>query len=162
MRKLNWLAPLLVLGSAATIMMAQEQPAPRPHGMMGQAIMDSEMMARMDSMDARLDRLVAKMNAATGSGKTTAIVNVVGELVEQHKAARRHMVQRMQVMMRPGGMMEMMGDGMPGMGDAPGMQGIQGMLQSMQGMMRGMQGTRPDSAPVAPDSVDHAKHHPDQ
>jgi hypothetical protein len=53
-----------------------------------------------DSADARLDSLVAAMNAAKGDRKVKAMAEVINELVAQRKAMREHM----RTMMRSGGM----------------------------------------------------------
>ncbi len=57
-----------------------------------------KMMAEMESMDAKLDSLVAAMNAATGDNKVDAIAAVLEELVGQRKVMRekmQHMIQGM-------------------------------------------------------------------
>ena len=67
-----------------------------PHTRMG--AMDMPMMH--DSADARLDSLVAAMNAAKGDRKVKAMAEVINELVAQRKLMREHM----RTMMRSGGM----------------------------------------------------------
>jgi hypothetical protein len=101
---LIWLAGALLVASPAS---AQQQPG-RHHGdttkaMRGQP-MTRETMMRMDSADARLDRLVSEMNRATGPRKVQAMVAVINELVAQRKAMRAHARQ----MMEGGGMMQKM------------------------------------------------------
>jgi hypothetical protein len=66
------------------------------------------MMARMDSMEARLATLVAEMNAASGSKKTNATAAALTQLVANHTAMRGHMQQ----MMMSGPMGAGMGAGM--------------------------------------------------
>jgi hypothetical protein len=77
-------------------------PAPKMEmpgaGMMEEKKMDEammarhhEMMARMEAMDAKLDDLVKKMDAARGSKKADAVAAVVSELVRQRKEMREHM-----------------------------------------------------------------------
>ncbi len=50
----------------------------------------------MDSLDARLDSLVSRMNAATGDRKVTAMAEVVNELVAQRRIMRQRMPSRME------------------------------------------------------------------
>jgi hypothetical protein len=92
-------------------------------------------MQMMDSLNARLDTLVSRMNQASGNRKVTAMAEVINELVAQ----RRIMHARMRQMMESGeGMMRMMGEPAPAGGPAPA--------------------PRPDSAPA--DTAGHAGHHP--
>jgi hypothetical protein len=99
-----------------------------------------EMMAKMEAMDARLDDLVKKMNAATGSRKSDAVAAVVNELVAQRKQMREQMMGMMPEMMKH--MSDHMRRGM-----------MKGMDDSMAEcpMMKGM--TSGKDA--------HAGHHPD-
>jgi hypothetical protein len=97
---------------------APTAPAPMPamagHGHQmgpGAGMMSAEhkaMMARMDSMEARLATLVAEMNAASGSKKTNATAAALTQLVANHTAMRAHMQQ----MMMAGPMSAGMGAGM--------------------------------------------------
>lgn len=89
----------LALGAPA--LAAQQPVSPhmpqRPHsGMM----MDSAAMAghmRMsDSLDARLDTLVGRMNKATGDRKMAAMADVINELVAQRRAMTAGMHRMMQ------------------------------------------------------------------
>ena len=57
--------------------------------------------AMMDSMDARLDQMVLKMNSAKGSGKVDATAAVLTEMVNQRKAMRAMMQQMHQQRMSP-------------------------------------------------------------
>ena len=130
---------VLAFGLMAGGLMAQAPDAPKKpmpmmggdeKGMMGGKMMDEckammakheDMKAEMASMDARLDSLVAAMNAATGSEKVDATAAVVTEMATQRKAMRDHMMvmgpQMMQHMMHMGKM-----EGMKGMPDCPMMQ----------------------------------------
>ena len=63
--------------------------------------MHEEMMAEMKVGDAKLDALVAQMNAATGPGKVDAVAAVLNELVRQQKAMHQHM-EHMHAMMGRG------------------------------------------------------------
>jgi hypothetical protein len=56
--------------------------------------MQQQMMA-MDSMNARLDTLVQRMNRASGNAKVSAMAQVINELVSQRRAMQRHMHQMM-------------------------------------------------------------------
>jgi hypothetical protein len=113
----------LALGAAGGL--AAQQPG-RP-GM-------ADQMQMMDSLNTRLDSLVARMNNATGNRKVTAMAEVIHEMVVQRKA----MQERMHKMMGGrDGMMKMMADSAPVPPNA---------------------GARPDSA--AADTAGHAGHHP--
>ena len=46
----------------------------------------------MADADAKLDALVAKMNAATGAPKVDAIAELLTALVQQHKSMRERMM----------------------------------------------------------------------
>lgn len=67
-------------------------------GNMGMGNMEAH-MKMMDAADARLDSLVTRMHAATGSAKTGAMERVLDELIAQRKMMRAHMMQ-MQSMMQ--------------------------------------------------------------
>jgi len=66
------------------------------------------MMADMAAMDARLEALVVKMNAATGDAKVNAIAETVTALVREHKSMRDGMMRMHGQMMggMQGGMMK--------------------------------------------------------
>jgi len=96
----------------------------------------------MDANDATLNRLVAQMNAATGTQKTDAMAAVIAELVAQEKQARHQMMSMEPEMMRH--MMAHMKSGT-----------MAGMEQSMK-MCPMMQSG--DTAKG--EDEDHAKHHP--
>jgi len=134
------LTSLLLVPPAAAL---QSVPGPQvaPHSMSGEKKMEEsmmahhkEMMARMEAMDARLDELVKKMNAATRSRKADAVAAVVNELVAQRKQMREHMMAMQPKMMKH--RMEHMQTGM-----------LKGMADSMSGcpMMKTMPGSQPDS-----------------
>ena len=124
---------VLAFGVVAGGLMAQAPDAPKkPMPMMGDKAMDEckammakheAMKAEMASMDARLDSLVAAMNAATGSQKVDATAAVITEMATQRKAMRDHMMvmgpQMMPHMMHQG---HMGMEGMKGMPDCPMMQ----------------------------------------
>ena len=136
---------LVSLVGAATL--CAQQPVPPPPaaqkmemsekpGMPGK--MDESMMAHQ-AMDARLDELVKKMNAANGSRKVDAVAAAVNELVAQGKQMREHMMAMHPEMMKH--MMEHMRMGM-----------MKGMDDSMAEcpMMKSM----------APAKDPHSEHHP--
>lgn len=84
------------------------QPAPDAKADDAQAKGMPMMMADMAQMDARLEALVVKMNAATGDAKMTAIAETVTALVQEHKAMRDGMMRMHGQMMggMQGGMMK--------------------------------------------------------
>lgn len=70
----------------------------------------ADQMQMMDSLNARLDSLVARMNRATGDRKVAAMAGVINEMVAQRKA----MQARMHKMMGGrDGMMHMIADSAP-------------------------------------------------
>ena len=74
--------------------------APGGMGMMGGGGAMGPMMQRhqamMDSMDARLDQLVLRMNTTKGSAKVEATAAALNEMVTQRKAMRTMMHQMQQ------------------------------------------------------------------
>jgi predicted phosphoribosyltransferase len=62
-------------------------------------------MQMMDSLDARFDTLVSRMNGATGNSKVTAMAAVINDLVAQRKVMQEYMRQMME---SREGMMRMM------------------------------------------------------
>jgi len=62
------------------------------------------MMARMDSMEARLTTLVTEMNAASGSKKTNATAAALTQLVANQTEMRQHMHAMMMSMEKGDGM----------------------------------------------------------
>lgn len=82
--------------SAGQTLLAAEQTAPAPAQpgatkMQDMSKMHEQMQADMAASDAKLDQLVAGMNAAAGEAKVAAIAEVVNELVRQQKAMHAHM-----------------------------------------------------------------------
>ena len=57
------------------------------------------MMSRMKSNDAKLDELVRKMNAATGTAKTDAMAQLLAALVDDRRNACEPMMANMMSMM---------------------------------------------------------------
>jgi hypothetical protein len=117
--------------------LAAQQPAPRQQpdssGMPGASAMAAQQMQMMDSLNARLDTLVSRMNRATGNRKVTAMADVINELVAQRKVMQDRMRQLME---SREGMMHMMGRPAPAGRPAP----------------------TPDS--TSADTAGHAGHHP--
>jgi hypothetical protein len=134
MRIVRFGAGLAALMVSAHALAAQQPPQPdrRPGGMTGKSGMAAQMQM-MDSLNARLDTLVSRMNRATGNSKVTAMAAVINELVAQRKAMQGHMRQMME---SRDGMMPMMKEPTAGEHRAPGV----------------------DSTPA--DSAGHAGHHP--
>jgi hypothetical protein len=102
---------------SAPMATAQQPTNPHPpgHGQarpMGRMEMADHMRA-MDSLNARLDTLVSRMNRATGNRKVAAMADVITELVAQRQAMHAQMRQMMQA---HSGM-----QGHPGMNAHPGM-----------------------------------------
>ena len=64
-------------------------------------------MQRMDSLEARLDSLVSRMNHAAGNQKIAAMAAVINELVAQRRAMREHMRQMMESPLTAGGKVEL-------------------------------------------------------
>jgi hypothetical protein len=112
--------PLVVaLALSAQVSAAQQPgqpppPAHRPGAMMDTAAM-AEHMRMMDSLNARLDTLVKRMNRATGNKKVTAMADVINELVAQRRMMQAHMREMMES--RPG--MHEMGEPAPAKGRPP-------------------------------------------
>jgi hypothetical protein len=119
--------PVLLVSfvGALTLWAQQPTPAPAPPAhkmempgksgtmdMTCEAMMahHKEMMAKMEAVDARLDGLVKKMDAAKGSKKADAVAAVVNELVAQRKQIREQMMTMQPEMMKH--MMEHMKMGM--------------------------------------------------
>lgn len=126
-----------IIGGLATLaltssMLAAQQPgAATPDRQPGMASNQMSMMM-MDSLNHRLDSLVARMNQASGNQKVQAMAAVINELVAQRKA----MQDRMHQMMERGGMTGMMTDSTSTRRNPP---------------------VTPDTAA---DTTDHAAHHP--
>lgn len=93
---------ILAIGTAGLACRQQEQPdrqdstpdgMPMQHGMMMENM--QRHMQMMDSMDARLDTLVSRMNRATGEARVTAMAQVINEMVSHRKQMQEHMRQMM-------------------------------------------------------------------
>jgi Spy/CpxP family protein refolding chaperone len=139
MRIVRFGAGLAALVLSAHVWAAQQPTAPpqpdrRPGGMTGASGMAAQMQM-MDSLDARFDTLVSRMNGATGNSKVTAMAAVINELVAQRKGMQEHMRQMME---SREGMMRMMQEPPAGPRPAPT--------------------PRTDSTPA--DTAGHAGHHP--
>lgn len=108
---------LAALALSAHLLLAQ-QPEQRPgqpsDSMMGMSGTMRQHMRTMDSLNARLDTLVSRMNRATGNKRMAAMADVINELVAQRKAMQKHMRE----MMQPGGGMRMPRTGAPAPADA--------------------------------------------
>lgn len=55
----------------------------------------ADQMRMMDSMNNRLDSLVARLNRAAGASKVAAMADVINELVAQRKVMQERMHQMM-------------------------------------------------------------------
>jgi hypothetical protein len=93
----------ILIGVASTLLLASSAAAQQPGGqhgdsmnaMRGKGMTNQMMVSRMDSADARLDRLMSTMNASTGDKKVQAMAAVLNELVAQRKMMRMHARERM-------------------------------------------------------------------
>ena len=101
--------------------LAAQQPGPPPQHGQGTEMSDRASMAdqtrMMDSLNHRLDSLVAGMNRVTGAGKVAAMAEVINELVAQRKVMQERMHQMMEGRK---GMMRMMEDSAPVAADTAG------------------------------------------
>jgi hypothetical protein len=90
---------LAALALAAPRLAAQQPGPPQVSPHRAQGMTDSATMAnhrRMnDSLDARLDTLVNRMNKATGDRKVSAMAEVINELVTQRRAMKADMHRMM-------------------------------------------------------------------
>src|SRR5580765_1807376 len=105
---------LIALTQPAHAQSAAAAPVARPqqdHQAMQMPMMDMQQkMAEMKAMDARLDALVTKMNAAKGTLKVDAIAELLTTMVQTHKAMHEEMMQMHdQMMMQMHGQMAMPG-----------------------------------------------------
>ena len=133
-----WLAAVFVaLVFSTQLLQAQETDSsgsmgPGAKGMMMGPGMP---MAAIDSMNARMDALVGRMNRATGNAKVTHMAQVINEMVSQRKAMQAHMRAMMQ--------------------------SYHGMMQPGQQSNRTETARpKPASDSVAADTAGHAEHHP--
>ncbi len=88
--RMRWMAAAVLVVAVLTAWGAAQQPQPAAPDMMK---MHEQMMAEMKANDAKLDALVAQMNAASGPARVDAVAAVVTELVRQQKAMHQHMGQ---------------------------------------------------------------------
>jgi hypothetical protein len=93
---------MALLAVSAQMAFAQQPASPHPQhghpgGRMSMSAMALQHQRMMDSLNARLDSLVTRMNQATGDRKIAAMADVINELVAQ----RRGMSQQMRRMLRP-------------------------------------------------------------
>jgi hypothetical protein len=124
--------------------LAAQHPNQAPRDTVRRETMGMDMrqqMRVMDSMNARLDTLVGRMNRSTGNAKVGAMAQVISELVSQRRAMQTHMQQ---MMMRSHGkprgdhmMMEMHSDSAPVQTRKP----------------------KPDGQAPGTDTSGHAEHH---
>jgi len=79
-------------------LLSAQQPAQPDRGrmMMGDTAVAQQEMRMMDSMNLRLDSLVARMNKESGNKKVAAMAEVINELVAQRRAMQEHMRRMMQ------------------------------------------------------------------
>ena len=96
--------------------------AAKDHAMMAER---EKMMAYMKAADLRLDDLVAKMNAASGTEKAAATAIVVTEIVTQRRTMQAGMMNIQHEMM--GHMMKHMQAGKESMASCPMMKHMGGM-----------------------------------
>jgi hypothetical protein len=120
-----------VVISAVPVLAAQTPQAPHQHAATDKAKPPSDMAAKCQAMmvereqmmtdmkagDQRLDDLVAKMNAASGTEKVAATATVVTEMVTQRRTMRGVMMKMQHGMM--GHMMEHMQAGKDSMAMCP-------------------------------------------
>ena len=135
-------AGLMAQAPASPPMMGAEKK-----GMMGGNMMEEckammakheSMKAEMVSLDAKLESLLAAMNAAKGNKKVDATAAVINEMAAQRKAMRDHMMA-----MGPQMMQHMMQHGRMGM--------MEGMTNSMSSC--------PMMQPATPEGGEQPKHH---
>ena len=135
MRIVRFGAGLAALVLSVHVVAAQQPTPPQPRDRMtGKSEMAAQMQMR-DSLNARLDTLVSRMNKATGNSKVTAMAAVINELVGQRKVMQEHMRQSME---SREGMMRMMKEPAAGAPPAP----------------------TPGADSLPADTAGHAGHHP--
>jgi len=94
---------LAVFVSKPVHVRAQQPAAPATADMHAHMAAMMDMMSRMKANDAKLDELVAKMNASNGSMKIDAMTQLLTALVEERRTMNMPMMGNMM------GMMNMMG-----------------------------------------------------
>lgn len=110
--------------------------------------MRQEMMADMNAAAAKLDGLVAMMNAVDGVKKVDAMASVITELVAQQKTMRHRMMS-----MQPGMLQHMMAHMNAGTMD--------GMQKSMSMCPMMKEAGDSGAGEVKEGQSDHEKHHPE-
>ena len=123
----------LIIGLAALAFGAQSLAAQQPKDAAGQQ------MQMMESMNARLDSLVGRMNRTSGNAKITAMAQVINELVAQRRAMQNHMHK----------MMEARG-------------GMTGRDTTMKRTSKSVPPQTPSPGAPGADTSNHTEHHPDQ
>ena len=83
-----------VLASAALAFAAAAQPAPGEAPKEGPGFRE-QMLRRQQEDTARLEELVARMNAAKGEARVDAIAAVINEMLAQRRAMVAHMREMM-------------------------------------------------------------------
>ena len=111
------IAALAALALSAQVSAAQQPGPPQPPDQRPGTPGMAAQMQMMDSLNARLDTLLSRMNRATGNRKVAAMADVINELVAQRKMMQQHMRQMMES--RQGMMMHMMGEPAPAEGRRP-------------------------------------------
>jgi uncharacterized protein involved in exopolysaccharide biosynthesis len=133
---------LVITALLSTQSLSAQQPEARRNHPNRAAMMEERehQMRMVDSMNARLDSMVRRMNQATGNTKTERMAQVITEMVAQRKT----MQQQMRDMMER-------------------------MVESHRGMERDMMKMNDSQPVVAPPRQDttgtdtgHAGHHPQQ
>jgi hypothetical protein len=82
-----------------------EEPPAAADVAVGRMPMRQRMMAARKAADARLEELLARMNATTGDAKVAAMAAVIAELVQQRKAMHSRMDEMERAMPGGAGMM---------------------------------------------------------
>lgn len=88
-----WIPLLALVLSHAASAEQHEGGMSGHHPMMMDDAGRQEMMQKMQARQAKLDELVAAMEAAEGTARVDAIADVVKELVAQRRAMNEHMQQ---------------------------------------------------------------------
>ena len=138
--------PFTLLIGPFALAQAQEPHAHQKHGETGAPMMEKcqammadreQVMSEMRAANAKLDELVAAMNAAKGEAKVEALARVVTEMAEHRKNAMGKMTAMQPEMMQH--MMEHMRQGM-----------MEGNEKAMEcPMMKGrMESPKKDPAPI--------------
>jgi hypothetical protein len=87
-------AGLIVFGVGVQGQMMQEkESSPMSHQCMAMMNMRQNMTAEMDTMDTKLEKMVATLKSAKGEDRWAAVTAILDELVSQRKAMREKMSQ---------------------------------------------------------------------